>query len=153
MSTNTYLKVRGTYDEKRKILNEHDIEHLKNIIIDSIYNSFLSDHANFKDNEQHSNDSGKRIPYMGWYWRHIEFSNLQYIPIGVARGNRYVGFMANNEWDYDERYLTEDEAHHVILLIDEAMALSQEGGELKKIIQNTRDKLRELHDYMQTLEI
>lgn len=49
---------------------------------------------------------GKAVPYIGWYWRDVDFDAdhcyLGVIPSG-ADGNYkpLVGFMENNKWGYD----------------------------------------------------
>jgi hypothetical protein len=56
--------------------------------------------------------AGKRLPYIGWYWRSVDFTVMgRYafgvIPQGTADfmcpplQSRFIGFMENNKWDYD----------------------------------------------------
>lgn len=152
MDTNLYWQVRGTYAERKAKLESMPREWLEAAILDSEYNSFIAERADFPpDSNEDERGHGKRVPYIGWFWRHIEFSNLTGIPIGQC-GN-FVGFMANNKWDYPERTLTAEEGAHVVAIIDEAMRLNQKGGELSKIAAETNSKLGELWDYMQTLSV
>ena len=151
MDTNIYWQVRGTYEERKKNLADKPKEWLEAAILDMQYNNFISNFADVKDGQEDHNACGKRVPYIGWYWRHINFSDLSDIPIGNC--GDFIGFMANNKWDYDERNLTEEEAIKVISYIDEAMRINQQGGMLNEIIENTHKKLDELWDYMQTLKI
>ena len=61
--------------------------------------------------------------------------------------------MPNNKWDYRERDTTPDEFAKIMAIIDEAMRLNQQGGDLSKIIAETHVKLDELWDYVTTLSI
>jgi len=50
-------------------------------------------------------DSGKVVPYIGWFWRHVNFDTETYelgiIPIGADGNERpLVGFMENNKWGH-----------------------------------------------------
>lgn len=143
METNVYWSVRGTYAERKAALAAMPREQLEASILDGQYNNFLSSRADDEDD--------KRIPYIGWFWRYIQFSNPTSIPIGDC--GEFIGFMANNKWDHPERYLTLEESEKVIAIIDEAIRLSQQGGILADIEAATNAKLRELWDYMQTLAI
>lgn len=103
------------------------------------YNAFCSENADNRDCLH-----GKAIPYLGWFWRGIDFKGPP-IPIGEARlkeGAPFVGFMANNKWGYPERCLTEDERLQVIAYLDKAMESEGEGRNAALV---------ELWDYMQTL--
>lgn len=143
MDTNTYWAVRGTYAERKARLASMPREWLEAAILDDQYNSFISNRADDGDD--------KRVPYIGWFWRHIAFSDPTRIPIGDC--GEFIGFMANNKWDYPQRDLTADEAAHVIAIIDEAMRMNQQGGNLAEIEANTNSRLRELWAYMQTLKV
>lgn len=152
LDTNLYFAIRGTYTERKTKLAAASREWLEAAILDSGYNDFISARADYPDDsEDDKRGHGKRVPYIGWYWRHIEFSDPTSIPIGNCGG--FVGFMANNKWDYPERALTAEEAERVIAIIDEAMRLRQQGGEVRKIDAETNAKLGELWDYMQTLRV
>jgi hypothetical protein len=143
--TNTCGFLCGTYDEKKAKLAECSKEFLENVILDAEYNEFIRRNCDDKENHE------KLIPYMGWFWRHVTFSNPTRIPIG--RCDDYIGFMENNKWDYPERYLTEEESRQIISFLDEAIAVSQRGGELSQIMSDKKKVLQSLHDYMQTLEV
>ncbi len=53
----------------------------------------------------HGLDSGKAIPYVGWFWRYIDFTDRLslYYPSGSGGFDVpvFFGFMQNNKWDYD----------------------------------------------------
>lgn len=41
---------------------------------------------------------GKVLPYIGWYWRRVDFSR----PIRLGDCGAFVGFMEDNKWGNDE---------------------------------------------------
>jgi len=59
----------------------------------------------------HSCIGGKIIPYIGWFWRDVDFNSdhcfLGIIPIfkneygGESNNSPKVGFMENNKWGHD----------------------------------------------------
>ena len=151
MDTNLYWTVRGKYDERKKKLAEMEREVLEASILDGQYNDFVSDRADYAEDEKDEHGHGKRVPYVGWYWRHIEFSTPKAIPIGDC--GSFVGFMANNKWDYPERRMTEEEARGAVAIIDAAIEESEKGGESSEIRKKTNEKLDELWAYMQTIKI
>lgn len=145
---NLTLVDSGNYQKKREYIQGQSRVDLENFILDKHYNDFLSDNCDGDNDKLHY---GKRVPYLGWFWRTINFSDLSQIPIG--KGPNFIGFMANNKWYYDERFLTIDEAKHVIALIDSAISEYHAGGLVDNQIRKSYDKLEELWDYMQTLTI
>jgi hypothetical protein len=145
------ITLRGTYKEKKAHLTSFKKDQLMAEILDDHYNGFLSDYADVKDRDVDVHGHGKRIPYIGWYWRYVNFSRPTSIPIGNC--GAFIGFMANNKWDYPERNLTEEEAMKVIAIVDEAIKINRAGGNLKEIEESTHKKLDEIWDYMQTLEV
>lgn len=148
MDTNIYWQVRGTYAERKAALADSKREWLEAAILDSEYNDFLRARADYKDGEKDERGHGKRLPYIGWFWRHLNFSDGK-LPIGDC--GEFIGFMPNNKWDYRERDTTPDEFAKIVSIIDEAMRLSEQGGDLHKIIAETYAKLDELWDYLSTL--
>lgn len=147
MDTSIFWMVRGTYMERKASLAAASREWLEAAILDETYNRFLSSVADFAEGD----GDGKRVPYIGWFWRHITFSQPTHIPIGDC--GEFIGFMANNKWDHPERKLTADEANRVISIIDDAMQANNAGGCVDKIVAKRDAILRELWDYMQTLKI
>jgi hypothetical protein len=144
------MVLRGTYSERKEQLSSRSKEWLEAAILDSEYNNFLSSRADYEKDEEDKHGAGKRLPYIGWYWRHIVFSGDR-IPIGDC--GDFIGFIANNKWDYPDRYLTPEEKDKVLEIIDEAMRLNSQGGLGSEILANTEAKLDELWDYLQTLTI
>ena len=141
----------GTYADKQAQLEKASLVQLRDHVLDQHYNTFLSSVADFSDKENDTRGHGKRVPYIGWFWRFVTFSDPTSIPIGDC--GEFVGFMENNKWDYPQRNLTHAEFAHVIALIDSAMTEGNKGGSLADIWAARDAKLSELWDYMQTLNV
>jgi hypothetical protein len=148
--TDAYWALRGPFVQIQEHVSKMSRAQLEGIVIDAHYNDFLSRYADYKEKETDAHGHGKRVPYIGWFWRHIRFSQRD-VPIGNCHS--FVGFMANNKWYHDERNLTDDEFNVMIALIDEAIVLSQAGGVITEIYSNTVAKLDELWDFFQGLRI
>lgn len=61
---------------------------------------------------------GKAIPYIGWYWRTVNFDKVDGYYFGVLpiyksdweeNNKKQIGFMENNKWDYDEIHANADQ--------------------------------------------
>lgn len=150
IDTNLFWTLRGTYNERIATLEAADPTVLCASIIDQQYNDFLRDHADFNEDEEDPHGHGKRLPYIGWFWRHLPFHSRR-LPIGDTGG--FVGFMANNKWGYPERDTTNEEFAAIMAIIDDAMRLNHQGGALSKIVNDTNAKLAELWDYLNTLTV
>ena len=55
-------------------------------------------------------NSGKRLPYIGWFWRDVDWSRddcvLGIIPRGADGNDKpLVGFMESNKWGYPHIYV------------------------------------------------
>ncbi len=89
--------------------------------------------------------TGKAIPYIGWYWRDVDFNDeiiLGYCPpvmTFLEQNPGFVGFMENNKWGYDQWTITEEQADRLKGLLLVAVAYP------------TQEKLQAVFDYMQTL--
>lgn len=151
MDTNLYWGLRGNYEERKAKLAAQSREYLEAAILDSEYNEFLRSRSNYREGETQLRPGGKRIPYIGWFWRHVNFSDLERIPVGDC--GEFKGFMPRNKWDYPERYLTLDEAKQVMAIIDAAMKANEQGGLLDNIIKETNAELDKLWEFFAGLEI
>lgn len=140
-----------SYEEIENQFSRYTSEQLKNLLINTHYNKFLRKFADYDEGGEDLHNCGKRLPYIGWYWRDVDFAEKT-IPIGICR-EEFTGIIVNNKWDYDERLLTEQEADHLIFLIDEAFKLSCEGGCCREIRENTELAIDKIWTWMQTLEI
>lgn len=150
MDTNLFWMLRGNYAERKALLAAAKREFLEAAILDMEYNDFLRSRADAKDSDADKDDilNGKRIPYMGWFYRHLNFSE-GCLPLGFSGG--YVAFMATNKWDNDERDTTPEEFEQIMAYIDAAMKANERGGALSEIVAGTNAELKKLRDYLQTL--
>lgn len=146
-----HLRLTGSYADRKKELSGVSREFLEQCALDAAYNEFLSSRDEYGKDEDDKHGHGKRIPYIGWFWRNVDFHDLSSIPIGDC--GEFVGFMENNKWDYPQRRLTQEEGEKIVEIIDEAISLSFKGGVLSEIDLAVNTKLDELWDYMQTLKV
>lgn len=59
-------------------------------------------------------ERGSPIPYMGWYWRDVDFNRFvtQGYSFGVS-DDGHVGFMQNNKWDYSYVRATAEQCQEI----------------------------------------
>lgn len=69
---------------------------------------------------------GKAIPYIGWFWRNVNFDRVDQhsrygfgvIPTGDDGNDRpLIGFMQNNKWDYDYVWANQEQWDEIKRLI------------------------------------
>lgn len=89
---------------------------------------------------------GKSIPYIGWYWRTVNFDSKDYhfgiLPYeGTLDDNDIVkvGFMENNKWDYHYIYCPPEKWKKIKTLLEIA------------VTKPTTNKLRKLDKEIQSL--
>ena len=106
----------------------------KDILINLVFNNWCADVCD-EDTDDHSGDflHGKRIPYIGWFWRSVSFSQ-GYASIGNV--GDYIGVMCSNKWDHPERYLTKEEFKVFTKYLNRAVKASNQGGILAEILEN-----------------
>jgi len=140
----------GDAESFRAKLLDTNAQILAALVFNERYNDFCRSWSDAKEESKDYDDilNGKRIPYMGWFWRSINFWSGE-IPLGFNQG--YVGFMENNKWDHHERLMSPHETKQLMLYLDEAMESSRKGGDLGKIHDEVRDKLKVIRDWMQGL--
>ncbi len=119
-------------------------------IVNDEYNDFIVSYSSYDKDEGDPHGHGKRVPYIGWYWRSVDFVNGS-IPIGDC--GEFVGFMENNKWDYPERDLTKEEVAKVIEMLDRAMEENSKGGWADQVDSSTKAVLAELWDYVTSLKV
>jgi len=94
-------------------------------------------------------DTGKSFPYIGWFWREINFDG-DFYPMGVLpildhpmklerNDQPRVGFMANNKWGYEEFNPTKEQRDEIRRLIVEAC------------VKPSEESLRAVDAYIQSL--
>ncbi len=125
----------------REALLEESREELARALFNERYNAFCRRWADTEDGE-------KRIPYMGWFWRDVDFWSRR-IPLGF--GQSLVAFMEKNKWDHYSRLATVEEVEAIMAALDEAMACSLQGGVVTEAIEATNRALKRLWDWMQEL--
>ena len=104
-----------------------------------------------KDNKPYESCIGKKIiPYIGWFWRHVDFDSKSGYCLGVlpAFGGKdsiecndepKVGFMVNNKWGYYEFH------------ISERIWKSLKGLIIDALKNQTHDNFKAVDGYMQSL--
>lgn len=123
--------------------------------INDTYHSRVEEMSDFDDDVDNSEydkgGHGKRIPYIGWFWRRVDFVG-GLIPIGDC--GDFVGVMQNNKWGYKERYMTEEEVLKFMTFVDLAYAVRYEGG-VKEYIRKKKFEVtcRAMWNWFQTLKI
>jgi len=83
-------------------------------------------------------DTGKIVPYYGWYWRFIDFDGTD--TLGYD-GVHFVGFMGNNKWGYADYWLKPNEME---LVREQCVKLATE--------PLTEASLQAFFDYLQTFK-
>jgi hypothetical protein len=56
---------------------------------------------------------GKALPYLGWYWRSVDWTR----PVSIGNGGGLVGFMESNKWGYESRTLAAADQDALLPLI------------------------------------
>lgn len=115
------------------------LEKTEDELVNLIYNDWIRDHS---DLDVDFGDGGKSIPYIGWFWRQVDFVNKS---VSIGDCGEFIGVMENNKWDYRGRLMTEQEVDKFIEYIDTAIKSSNE-SECNKV-------LRWLWDWFQTLKV
>lgn len=136
-----------TLKKMRDEYKDYDKEQLIDRLVNNALNGFIADHDKFEDDERDPHGHGKRIPYIGWFWRSVDFAN-QYYTIGDC--GEFIGFMENNKWGYASRRLTPEESQKVTKIVLAAYTASREGGILADIIKNTYKQIDKLWPLLQT---
>jgi len=116
----------------------------KEQLVNDLYNICVGDIANY-DHDEKTMDKhgyGKRIPYIGWFWRNTDFVDKD-ITIGYC-GN-FVGIMENNKWGYAERRMTIEEVDKFIEYLEKGFSERGKDKAAAEVVYN------ELWDWFQTL--
>lgn len=109
-------------------------------------NDFVFKFANYDNDDEDAHlSTGKRVPYIGWFWRYTDFICGR---IRIGNCGKFIGVMENNKWGYSQRLLTPDEADTVLQYVEVAYELHLEGNDDAAI-----SKLNELWDVFQTFEL
>lgn len=133
-----------------KELSEFDHAELVTMIVNTDLNEFVGGMADYRDGEDDPHGHGKRVPYVGWFWRSTDWVGGR---ISIGDCGEFIGVMENNKWDYPQRRLTDGEARAVTEIVWEARDLSRAGGSLADSTRLTNEKLDELWALFQTFTI
>lgn len=101
------------------------------------------------------NDCGKTIPYIGWFWRDVDFDRTKNYYFGILPKYKAessldednpverVGFMQNNKWDYEYVIANSDEwkiiKDTIIELISDDVVDINKLIKLNNLIQSLND--------------
>lgn len=84
--------------------------------------------ADLDGNEEYTvkglESSGKCIPYIGWFWRQVDFDSEIWLGYTDETGfdfPMFVGFMENNKWGYPEFKCTPEQTDQIKSLLVEAV--------------------------------
>lgn len=147
MSSLTWLGRGGNCNEFRELLGSIPRQELESALFNERYNQFCSEWCDSSVYEL-PEGNGKRIPYLGWFWRECSFYERD-ITVGFL-ANGYVGIMENNKWGHPERTLTNEEFDTLMSHLDNAIKASLSGSNRR---ENVLARLAQLHDWMQTLKL
>lgn len=122
----------------------------KNELVNLVYNDKVADISDAPDDEVPQPVNGKRVPYIGWFWRSCDFVGKR---ISIGDAGNYIGVMENNKWDYPERYMTEEEANTFISFLDQAFEARSKSGVLSELITERNSVLEKMREWMQELKV
>ena len=63
--------------------------------------------------------TGKVIPYIGWYWREVDFTQPTF-PVGDC--GQFAGFMESNKWNYSYRDASPERCAAIVAALKQAVA-------------------------------
>lgn len=147
MTGNVLTRKPNYIARQREALAKRTKQQLIDDAINTTLNDLVGQLANYEEGESDPHGHGKRVPYVGWYWRSVDFASSDY---RIGDCGSFVGFMENNKWDYPERRMTPDEAAQVTAIVCEAYDINRGGGILSDILANTRAKVDELWPLLQS---
>lgn len=119
-------------------------------LVNDLYNRRVSEWSDYEQNSEYSSPTGKRIPYIGWFWRDTDFAGKK-IRIGDTGG--FIGVMESNKWGYPERVMTEQEVDTFIGFLERGFSYENADVNEKKPKARAEEEFRKLYDWFQTLEI
>ena len=130
------------------------LEYLKNKtkedLVNTLYNARIEQWADYRDGQTDPHGHGKRISYIGWFWRHPDFVNNL---VSIGDCGSFIGVMENNKWGYPERLMTPEEVDAFISHLEAAFAELDKGGDLAKTHKRAEEKFAALWEWFQTLTI
>lgn len=122
----------------------------KDALVNALYNVRISEVVDYEPFDHDPHGKGKRIPYIGWFWRDIDVVGKR-VRIGDAGG--FVGVMENNMWSYPERAMTEAEVDTFVDYLERAFTESRRGGVVADAKAAAERVYGEMWDWFQTLRV
>lgn len=123
-TTTPYYELRRaeSLDAAVRAFGEWSHDQLVAVIVNSALNDWIRDlddaAGDALTNIFSHNGSGKPVPYVGWYWRNVDFVAGA---IPIANCGSFIGVCESNKWGYPMRMLEADEAERVTALLWSAM--------------------------------
>lgn len=62
----------NSMQEAMKNLEQYSKEELIQLAVNTRLNKFLSEYGSFRDDDEDPRGHGKRVPYIGWFWRAVQ---------------------------------------------------------------------------------
>lgn len=101
------------------------------------YNEVVGKYADYAEADNDPHGHGKRVPYLGWFWRTVDFADLAGSSLCVEPDLK--GFMENNKWEYRERGLSDAEASAILDIVDDAVRMEDAGDAPEKVAARLAD--------------
>lgn len=138
-----YCTMNGTWKDINKELDSWSKEELKNKIINDHYNEVCNRWC-----DEESMPNGKALPYIGWFWRYVHFTD----EIDIGDCGEFKGVMVKNKWGHPERKMTSKEKKTFIEMLDDLNNPSYivSGEEINKQISR---ECKKIWDWFQELKI
>lgn len=129
---------------------QHLLDTDKDQLVNDLYNRAVADLADYESGETDPHGHGKRIPYIGWFWRDCDFVHRC---IAIGDSGAFTGVMESNKWGYPERAMTPEEAETFIGYLERAFAARNRGGNVADAHAAAEVIFGELWDWFQTLKV
>lgn len=147
------MKARNTLQAVKEESNMRYIETLKqrthDQLVNDLYNMRVSHLSDGNSDEENTIDKhGKRIPYIGWFWRSTDFIEKD---ITIGDCGDFVGVMENNKWGYAQRNMTTEEVDTFIEYLECIFAERDKGGDVEKMKADQEVIYNEMWHWFQTL--
>lgn len=116
-------------------------------LINELYNIQVSRLADYSNEEHKTIDKhghGKRIPYIGWFWRNTDFVGKR---VSIGDCGSFIGVMENNKWGYAEREMTAEEVDKFIEYIERGFAGQDKAEEVFNELWGWFQTLRDTGDW------
>jgi hypothetical protein len=122
----------------------------KDQLVNDLYNISIGDIASYNSDEKtiDSHGYGKRIPYIGEFWRNPDFVGKD---ITIGDCGDFIGVMENNKWGYAQRRMTSEEVDAFIEYLEKAFVVRGKGGSVAESKAAAEEVYNDLWSWFQTL--